>query len=75
MHSHIFGFLMSQLMHIHELLEYKNAVLNGEQEKVSIICVRIEKSVPRNHRLSSLGKPRDANVIRVIYFSIQPSHS
>ena len=29
---------------------------------VSIICVRIgqKKSVPRNHRLSSLGKPLDA---------------
>ena len=61
MHSHIFGFLMSQLMRFHELLEYKNAMFNGEQEKESIICVRIEKSVPRDHRLSSLSKPRGAN--------------
>ena len=36
--------------------------ISGEQEKESIIRVkgRIEKSVPRNHGLSSLGKPRDA---------------
>ena len=60
MHSHIFGFLMSQLMRFPELLEYKNAIFNGEQEKESIICVRIEKSVPRDHHLSSLGKPLDA---------------
>ena len=45
---------------------------SGEQEKESIILVRvgkrihyscegrIEKSVPRDHRLTSLGKPRDA---------------
>ena len=33
------------------------------EEKESIIKVRIgyEKSVPRDHRLSSLGKPSDAN--------------
>ena len=36
---------------------------NGEQEKGSIIRVRKgwEKIVPRDNRLSSLGKPRDAN--------------
>ena len=34
---------------------------SGEQEKKSIIRVRIglKKSVPRDHPLSSLGKPRD----------------
>ena len=33
------------------------------EEKESIIKVRMghEKSVPRDHRLSSLGKPSDAN--------------
>ena len=34
---------------------------SGEQEKESIIRVRVEeKSVPWDHCLSSLGKPRDA---------------
>ena len=60
MHSHIFGFLMSQLMRFHELLDYKNAIFNGEREKESIICIRTEKSVPRHLFLSSLGKPIDA---------------
>ena len=32
-------------------------VFYGEQEKHSIICV---KSVPRDHDLSTFGKPRDA---------------
>ena len=39
----------------------KNAIFNSEQEKESIIRVRRGvKFVPRDHRLSSLGKPRDA---------------
>ena len=40
-----------------------NEVLSGEQEKnIHYSCEDgIEKSVPRDHRLSSLGKPRDAN--------------
>ena len=39
-----------------------NEVFSGEQEKESIIREDgIEKSVPRDQRLSSLGKPRDAN--------------
>ena len=33
---------------------------SGEQEKESFVRVRVEKSVPRDHRMSSLGKPRDA---------------
>ena len=41
----------------------ENEELIGEQEKSSIICVEdgIEKSVPRDHNLSSLDKPCDAN--------------
>ena len=40
----------------------QNAVHSDEQEKESIILVRvgIEKSVPRDHRLSLLCKPCDA---------------
>ena len=40
-----------------------NEVLGGEQEKsIHYSCEGvIEKSVPRDHRLSSLSKPRDAN--------------
>ena len=40
-----------------------NEVLSGEQEtRINYSCEDgIEKSVPRDHRLSSLGKPRDAN--------------
>ena len=42
--------------HIQELLgaifQTKNVVFNGEQEKESIICVRREKSIPRDHHLS-----------------------
>ena len=41
----------------------KKTEFNGEQEKESIIFVRMrkKKSIPRDQRLSSLGKPRDAN--------------
>ena len=44
------------------LFKHENALLNGEQEKLPISRVRvsIEISVPRDHNLSSLGKPRDA---------------
>ena len=39
-------------------------MFNGEQEKAFIFRVRvgIEKSVPLDHRLSSLGKPPDAKL-------------
>ena len=37
--------------------KHENAVLNGDQEKESN---GIENSVPRDQRLSSLVKPRDA---------------
>ena len=38
----------------------ENVLFNGEQEKESISREDDkEKSVPRDHRLSSLGKPRD----------------
>ena len=42
--------------------KYKNATFSVEQEKViHYLCVgEIGKSIPRDHRLSSLGKPRDA---------------
>ena len=41
----------------------KKKVFNGEQEKESIICEDgIEKSAIRDHCLSSLGNPRDANL-------------
>ena len=41
--------------------KHENAAFNGEQEKESIVCVGWDrKSVPRDHNLSSLGKPRDA---------------
>ena len=45
------------------LFKYENADFNGEQEKESIIQVRIglEKLIPRDHCLSSLGKPGNAN--------------
>ena len=45
------------------LFNIQCALFSGEQVKESIICVLdgIEKSVPRDHRLSSLGNPRDAN--------------
>ena len=53
-------------------LKYENEVFNGKQERESIICVKlIEKSVPHDHHLSSLGKPCDA---RKILLS-QTSHS
>ena len=40
-----------------------NEVFSGEQEKrIHYSCREsIEKSVPRDHCLSSLGKPRDVN--------------
>ena len=43
--------------------KYKNAVFNDEQEKDSYYWCEdgIEKSVPWDHCLSSLGKPRNAN--------------
>ena len=44
-------------------LENENVVFNGEQEKESIICdYGIEKSIPRDHHLSSLGMPQDGNL-------------
>ena len=41
----------------------KSAVFNGEQEKEPIVLYKdgIEKSIPRDPRLSLLGKPRDAS--------------
>ena len=46
-------------------LKYGVHVFSGEQEKESItlyLCEDgMEKSVPRDHRLSPLGEPRDAN--------------
>ena len=41
------------------------------QESISCVRVGIEKSVPRDHRLSLLGKPCDAKK----NFAITPSHS
>ena len=53
--------------YIQELQEtffkYKNAVFNVEQDRKRIYNLfedRIEKSVPHDHQLSSLGKPCDA---------------
>ena len=40
--------------------KYENMVFNGEQEIESTIS-GIEKSAPRDHRLSSIGKPHEAN--------------
>ena len=44
-------------------LKYKNVVFSGEQEKnIHYLCEDgIERSIPQDHRLSSLGKTRDAN--------------
>ena len=44
-------------------------IFNGEQEKEPIILYEdgIEKSIPRDHRLSSLRKPCDAS--RQIFLS------
>ena len=55
--------LLSMFRNFWEPFLNLNVVFNGEQEKESIIHFedRIENSVPRDHRLSSLGKPRDAN--------------
>ena len=42
--------------------KYENEIFNGEQEKITIIRVRIgdkKKSVPRDQRLSSMSKPHD----------------
>ena len=55
--------------HIQELVgaffQYENAVFNGQQEKrLHYLCEdRIEKSIPRTHSLSSLGKPCDAKCL------------
>ena len=49
------------LVNLGAFFNYANAVFNGEQEKESTIHVgKIEKSVPQDHHLSSLRKPRDA---------------
>ena len=41
--------------------EYEDTLFKGEQENEYYSCGNgIEKSVPCDHRLSSLGKPRDA---------------
>ena len=44
------------------VLPIKNEIFRGEQVQESIICVRMgwKKSVPCDHRLSSLSKPGDA---------------
>ena len=40
----------------------KKEVFSGEQEKNPLACKDgIEKSLPHDHRLSSVGKPRNAN--------------
>ena len=45
------------LLYSGSLFENENAEINDENE----LCVGlIEKSVPQDHRLSLLGKPRDA---------------
>ena len=42
--------------------EYKMQYLVASKKKIHYRCEDgIEKSVPRDHCLSSLGKPRDAN--------------
>ena len=45
------------------ILEYENVLINDEQKKATHhFCEDvIEKSVPQDHRLSSIGKPHDAN--------------
>ena len=53
------------IMSSHEFLgaffKHENAVFNGEQEKIHYSCEEgIEKSVPCDHRLSSVDKSRDA---------------
>ena len=41
---------------------YKSIDLVVSKKKIHYLCDDgIEKSVPRDHRLSSLSKPRDAN--------------
>ena len=41
--------------------KYENALFKGEQENEYYFCENgIEKSVPRDHHLSSLGKPCDS---------------
>ena len=43
------------------LSKHLRSEMKGVQEKESIVCDEyIEKSVPRDHSLASLGKPRDA---------------
>ena len=41
----------------------KNEIFSGEQEKESIICVKIKQKnpLPLDHHLSSLSKHHDAN--------------
>ena len=44
------------------LLQYKMRYLVVSKKKIHNSCEGgIEKSVPSDHRLSSIGKPRDAN--------------
>ena len=60
---------MSNLRRIQDFLEvffmffkYKMRYLVVNKKKYPISCEdEIEKPVPRDHRLSSLGKPRDSN--------------
>ena len=52
-----YGSLQSKWLH-YQKPTFRN---KGMQEKESIMCEgQIEKSVPRDHSLTSLGKPHDA---------------
>ena len=43
------------------LIRFASKPVLSKKKKNQLLCeVRIEKSVPRDHRLSTLGKPRDA---------------
>ena len=55
-HPSVFGIFFEVFFMF--FFQYKMRYFSGEQEKESTIPVR---SVPRDHSLSSLGKPCDAN--------------
>ena len=59
------------------LKKNENAEFNGGHAKI-ILYLRgdgIEKSVPRDHRLSSFGKPRDAKRLSSRRFFLSHTHT
>ena len=58
--NHVASQRIQDFLEVFSIFSIQNEVFSGEQ-KIHYLCGNgVEKSVPRDHQLSSVGKPRDA---------------